>query len=94
MCLAKSPNKHNRLFVKAGPLSDELSKKIEDEDIGPRQDAKERSKILADEFEWDKTDTQKIWCFGPDTNGPNLLVDVAKGVQFLNEIKDTMVAAF
>lgn len=25
MCLSKSPNKHNRLFVKASPLGDDLS---------------------------------------------------------------------
>ena len=24
---------------------------------------------------------RKIWCFGPDTNGPNLLIDCSKGVQ-------------
>jgi len=36
----------------------------------------------------------KIWAFGPDNNGPNVLVDVAKGVQFLNEIKDSYDAAF
>jgi len=50
--------------------------------------------MLAEDHEWDKTDAQKIWCFGPDTNGPNLLVDAAKGVQFLNEIKDSFEAAF
>jgi len=94
MCLSKSPNKHNRLYVKAQPIGDELSKKIEDEDIGPKQEAKERSKVLSEVYDWDKTDTQKIWCFGPLTNGPNILVDVAKGVQFLNEIKDSMEAAF
>ena len=94
MCLSKSPNKHNRLYVKAAPLGDELSDKIESEEVGPKSDAKERSKILVDQFEWDKTDSTKIWCFGPDTNGPNMLVDVAKGVQFLNEIKDSMEAAF
>ena len=32
--------------------------------------------------------------FGPDTNGSNMLIDVAKGFQFLNEIKDSMDAAF
>lgn len=94
MCLSKSPNKHNRLYVKANPLGDELSKMIEAEETGPKQDAKERSKLLCDKFDWDKNDTQKIWCFGPDTSGPNMLVDVAKGVQFLNEIKDSMEAAF
>ena len=40
------------------------------------------------------TDARKIWCFGPDTTGPNVLVDVTKGVQYLNEIKDSCVAAF
>merc|ERR1719473_1161804 len=94
MCLSKSPNKHNRLFCKGSPLDDELSLKIEEGEIGPRTDPKERSKILCDEYDWDKTDTQKIWCFGPDTTGPNVLVDVAKGVQFLNEIKDSVEAAF
>jgi elongation factor 2 len=94
MCLSKSPNKHNRLFVKAQPLSDDLSDLIEKEEIGPKSDPKERSKTLVDDFEWDKTDSQKIWCFGPNTNGPNMLVDVTKAVQFLNEIKDSMEAAF
>merc|ERR1712157_481446 len=34
----------------------------------------------------------KIWCFGPDTNGPNIFVDCTKAVQYLNEIKDSVVA--
>ena len=80
MCLSKSPNKHNRLYCKANPLSDELSLLIESEKCGPKAEVKERGKILSEQFDWDKTDTTKIWCFGPDTNGPNVLVDVAKGV--------------
>jgi elongation factor 2 len=94
MCLSKSPNKHNRLFCKAQPLDEDLSILIEKEEVGPKQDPKERSKVLCEKFEWDKNDTQKIWCFGPNTNGPNMLVDVTKAVQFLNEIKDSMEAAF
>jgi elongation factor 2 len=94
MCLSKSPNKHNRIFCKAQPLTDDLSDLIEKEEIGPKSDPKERSRKLVDDFEWDKTDSQKIWCFGPNTNGPNMLVDVTKAVQFLNEIKDSMEAAF
>jgi elongation factor 2 len=94
MCLSKSPNKHNRLFVKAEPLADELSDLIESEELGPKMETKERSRRLVDEFDWDKTDAMKIWCFGPDTNGPNILVDTAKGAQFLSEIKDSMESAF
>merc|ERR1712153_189951 len=80
MCLSKSPNKHNRLYMKAFPLSDELSDKIESGDCGLKADSKERSKILVEEFDWEKTDTQKIWAFGPDNDGPNMLVETAKGV--------------
>jgi len=94
MCLSKSPNKHNRLFCKGRAMEDELCDKIENGDVGPRSDMKERTRILVDEFDWEKSETQKIWCFGPDTTGANVFVDVAKGVQFLNEIKDSVEAAF
>jgi len=36
----------------------------------------------------------KIWCFGPNTDGPNCVVDCTKAVQYLNEIKDSVIAAF
>jgi len=49
---------------------------------------------LTKDFDWDKTDALKIWCFGPETSGPNVLVDVTKGVQYLNEIKDSVVGGF
>jgi len=92
--LSKSPNKHNRLYMVAEPMDDELSKTIEDGKIGPRDDFKARARILADDFGWDVTDARKIWCFGPDTNGANLLVDQTKAVQYLNEIKDSVVSGF
>lgn len=40
------------------------------------------------------TEARKIWCFGPEDTGPNILVDCSKGVQYLNEIKDSVVAGF
>ncbi len=63
-------------------------------DINHKQDPKVRGRYLADEFEWDVGEARKIWCFGPEGSGPNLLVDVTKGVQYLNEIKDSCVAGF
>ena len=53
-----------------------------------------RGKKLTDEFGWDKDLTKKIWCFGPDTMGPNMLLDATKAVQYLSEIKDSCVGAF
>lgn len=92
--MSKSANKHNRLYLQARPMEDNLPETIDDGRIGARDDPKARSKILAEEFNWDKDLAKKIWCFGPDTTGPNMLTDVTKGVQYLNEIKDSCVAAF
>ena len=92
--LSKSPNKHNRLYMTAGPLSDEVANDIEAGKIGPRDDFKTRARYLADEHGWDVTDARKIWAFGPDTTGANLLIDQTKAVQYLNEIKDSVVSGF
>ncbi len=92
--LSKSPNKHNRLYMIAEPMDEELSKEIEGGKIGPRDDVKTRARILADDFGWDVTDARKIWAFGPDTTGANLLVDQTKAVQYLQEIKDSVVSGF
>ncbi|PWN95018.1 putative EFT2-translation elongation factor eEF2 [Tilletiopsis washingtonensis] len=92
--LSKSQNKHNRLYMTAAPLDEELTRLIEDGKMTPRDDFKARARILADEYGWDVTDARKIWCFGPEVTGANLLVDTTKGVQYLNEIKDSCVAAF
>lgn len=94
MCLSKSPNKHNRLFMKAAPLPEELCADIDRGDVSPRQELKERARYLADKYEFDVTEARKIWCFGPEGTGPNLVVDVSKGVQYLNEIKDSVIAGF
>lgn len=92
--LSKSPNKHNRLYVTAQPLGEEVSLAIESGKINPRDDFKARARLLADDYGWDVTDARKIWCFGPDTTGANLLVDQTKAVQYLNEIKDSFVSGF
>lgn len=68
------------MFSKAVPLEDGLPDAIENGDVGPKDDPKNRSKKLCDDFGWDKNDTLKIWSFGPENTGPNMLVDTTKGV--------------
>ncbi|VDN03101.1 unnamed protein product [Thelazia callipaeda] len=94
MCLSKSPNKHNRLFAKAVPMPDGLADDIDKGEINARDEMKARAKTLAEKYDYDVTEARKIWCFGPDGTGANILVDVTKGVQYLNEIKDSVVAGF
>lgn len=101
-CLSKSPNKHNRLFCGGQPLSEDFCELVDDGKITPRQDVKQRAKIICEKFGsdpenvnyWDANDARKIWCFGPDQTGPNIVADTSKGVQYLNEIKDSVIAGF
>ena len=94
VCLAKSTNKLNRLYCSAQPLAEGLCELIEKEVIGPKTEPKERTKILQEQFSWDKEDADRIWAFGPDSIGANVVVDMTKGVQYMNEIKDNMKTAF
>jgi len=93
-CLAKSPNKHNRMYVTAEPMSDELCAAIEDGKAGPKAEAKERAKFLRENFEWDENAARKIWCWGPETSGANVVVDQTSAVQYLLEIKEHVNSAF
>jgi len=92
--MSKSPNKHNRLYMTAEPIQDELVLEIENGDVSPKDEPKARGKKLSEEYGWDPDHAKKIWTFGPDTTGPNVVVDTTKAVQYLNEIKDSVVAAF
>merc|ERR1711871_1605109 len=94
--LAKSPNKHNRLYFRAEPLDDYLQNEIDDGTIDPpgKGDKKARARHLADNYGWDKKEAEKIWAFGPEGGGPNMLCDQTKGVQYLNEIRESVVAGF
>jgi len=94
VCLSKSANKHNRLYCVAQPMEENLPEIIEKGDMGPKDDPKLRAKRLNEEFNWDKEEAVRVWTFGPDNAGPNMLVDLTKGVQFMNEIRDSMESAF
>jgi len=97
MCLSKSPNKHNRLHMKASPMSQELQEAIEDgKIISAPKDAKEQAKELAEKFGMDPLEmsAKKLWGFGPDGNGANFLIDATRAVAYLNEIKESVNSGF
>ena len=92
--LSKSANGHNRLYVTAEPLNEELCAAIENGKLGAKSDPKERAKTLAEKYDWNSDHAKKIWTFGPEGEGANMLVDTTVGVQYLNEIKDHFNAGF
>lgn len=93
-CLSKSPNKHNRLFMTAVNMPEGLPEDIDEGEVTSRDDFKTRGRYLADKYDYEVGEARKIWCFGPEGTGPNIVIDASKGVQYLNEIKDSVVAGF
>ncbi len=93
-CMSKSANKHNRLYMIGEPLHEDLVKEIEEGTIKSSDDVKTTARKLIDNYEWDQHDARKVWCYGPENTGPNIIVDQTKAVQYLQEIKDSIVSAF
>ena len=58
--LVKSPNKHNRLYVKASPFGEDLTRAIENGVITSRDDFKARAQVLEEEYRWDRMEARKI----------------------------------
>merc|ERR1712136_462191 len=52
VCLSKSPNKHNRLYMVAKPMPDGLAEDIDNGDVTDKQDFKIRGRYLADKYEY------------------------------------------
>ena len=86
-CLAKSRNKHNRLYIMAEPMDEELSKAIEEGPACPKAETKERMELYCDKFDWNEIVARKIWAWGPDTEGANLLVDHTTAVQYMSAMQ-------
>ncbi len=91
--MSKSANNHNRLYCTVEPIQEEFSLAIEAGDI-PMRDVKQKIKYLHEKFDMDKNEANKIWAFGPYGEGPNLIVDITSGCQFMNDIKEHMVSGF
>ncbi len=87
----KSPNKHNRLYVSVAPLNEESIKLIQQGVVTEDMDARERARILRDQAGWDYDEARRIWAIDENVN---VLVDMTSGVQYLREVKDTIIQGF
>ncbi|MCS7140158.1 MAG: elongation factor EF-2 [Candidatus Nezhaarchaeota archaeon] len=87
----KSPNKHNRVYVTVEPLSEETLRLLETGRVYDDQDWRERAKILREEADWDTDEARGIWAID---DFMNIFVDATKGVQYLRDIKDTLISGF
>jgi elongation factor 2 len=88
--MAKSPNRHNKIFVRIEPLTPEVIELIRTGKINENMDKKEMAKILREQG-WDTDESKNVVAM--DERG-NMFVDATKGVQFLQESLDSMRAGF
>ena len=93
-CLAKSQNKHNRIYMTAEPLTKEFCEDIDTKKIHPNLETKERNKYMHDVHNFDLAEARKIWCFGPNQFDSNILIDMTKGVASSNDVSDAICAGF
>ena len=98
-CMARSPNKHNRIYMNAQPLSQDFITALENNEIRlPAQSEMETfGKQLEDKYDdWNVNEAVKIWTFGiANTESmANCIVDTTRGVQYLREIKDSVLGGF
>ncbi len=91
--MSKSNNSHNRLYVTAEPLQEELVVAVENNEI-PFRDNKKKQALLISNFGFDKQSVNKVWGFGPNGEGPNMIFDLSVGCQYMHEIKDHVVSGF
>ena len=59
----------------AEPLERGIAEDIERGRINMRMTPKERGEIFKKDYSWDVLASRSIWAFGPDENGPNILID-------------------
>jgi elongation factor 2 len=88
----KSPNKHNRFYIEVEPLSPAIVAAIRSGEIeteGKIKDAKALARKLQ-ELGFTKEEGKSVVAF----HGTNILMDMAKGIQYLHETMELIKDAF
>ncbi|MEM4717233.1 MAG: elongation factor EF-2 [Desulfurococcaceae archaeon] len=87
----KSPNKHNKFYISVRPLDETTIKLIQEGMITEDMDSRERAKILRDHAGWDTDMARRIMAIDENIN---VFVDMTTGVQYLREVRDTVIQGF
>jgi elongation factor 2 len=88
--MSRSPNRHNKIFIKVEPLPPEVVELIRNGTLGENTDKKTVAKILR-ERGWDADVARSVVEIDPKGN---MFTEETKGVQFLSESMDSILAGF
>ena len=88
--MSKSPNKHNKIFMRVEPLGEDIVELIRNRHIREDMDKKEMAKVLREKG-WNADEARNVAAV--DVSG-NVLLDETKGVQFIQESMDSIKSGF
>ena len=88
--MSKSPNKHNKIFMRVEPLGEEIIELIKNGHIHEDLERRQMAKILREKG-WSADEAKNVAAV--DISG-NILVDETKGVQFIQESLDSIRSGF
>ncbi len=88
--MSKSPNRHNKIFMRVEPLEPKIGDMLRSGQIGEMKDKKEVSELLKAEG-WDTDTIKRIMKL--DSRG-NVMINGTKGVQFVQESTDSINSGF
>src|SRR6476620_4038536 len=88
--MSKSPNKHNKIFMRVEPLGEDIIELIRTRHIREDMDKKEMAKVLREKG-WNADEARNVAAV--DVSG-NVLLDETKGVQFIQESMDSIRSGF
>ncbi|XP_020109365.1 110 kDa U5 small nuclear ribonucleoprotein component CLO-like isoform X2 [Ananas comosus] len=97
-CFAETPNKRNKITMVAEPLEKGLAEDIENGLVSIDSKQRDISDFFQKRYDWDLLSARSIWAFGPDKQGPNILLDDTLPSEvdkhLLNAVKDSIVQGF
>jgi U5 small nuclear ribonucleoprotein component len=97
-CFAETPNKKNKLHMVAEPLEKGLGEDIEKGRVTMNWEPQRRADFFQQHYEWDLLAARSIWAFGPESNGPNVLVDDSLPSEvdkkLLGQSKESLIQGF
>ena len=82
----KSPNRHNRFYFDLEPLPDAIVNLIKAGEVSMNQQNLERRDVLI-KAGMDKDEAKNV----KDIKGTNMLIDMTKGIQYLNETMELII---
>ncbi|MEM3616829.1 MAG: elongation factor EF-2 [Candidatus Bathyarchaeia archaeon] len=89
--MAKSPNKHNMFWVQVEPLEEKVISLIEAGEIAEEMSSEQIGNILFKEAGWPAEEARNIWAIDEHRN---IFVGATKGVQYLPEAREMIIAGF